>query len=194
MDKTMLDIMSITFGFVGLIGSITKFSYSESRKTYYGENILGVKGDIIDEFIVWIFSFLTILALLPQILHLIFVLNIAERVYTSTTYLLFSIICLATSILLIPVFKIVAIRISKIRWFPIIIEKTTENYLTALKYYDNIGCIREDKTSEINQNMVDKNFTAASDIVDFIEKILEIDDKNGDLKTRINRLETLYDK
>ena len=114
MDKTLIDIFSTIIAFVGLVGAITKFKYSQSRKTFYGENLFGVKGDIIDGYIVWTFTLLAAFGYIPHLLDLVFDFNIPERLYTSWVYIVATAIGLFVAIILVILIKKLAQRLSKI--------------------------------------------------------------------------------
>ena len=63
MDKTSLNIVSIVLGGVGLFVVLTKFSVPELHATFLDSNPFVVKRDVIESFMTWLFTGLTLFGL-----------------------------------------------------------------------------------------------------------------------------------
>jgi hypothetical protein len=106
LDKTLVDIISMTIGAIGLIGAITKYDFPKARRTVYSENIFRFKEDLLNNYIIWSFTLYAAIGLLFQLIYNdIFADEIPDRLYSKGFYwiaLLFSIGIVAS---LIPIIK-----------------------------------------------------------------------------------------
>jgi hypothetical protein len=170
LDQTIVNIVSILMGSVGLIGAITKYDFPKARRTVFGENLFFLKEEIINSTITWSFTVVASIGFIFQIIcGEIYSEKIPDRIYQPNTYLSIFIVGIFLSLIMIILVKSLSRAISRFFWEPQIIHKCQENFSLA------------------------KNLDSrAEKIISWMEELLEIKDKEKDLLMRIARLEKYY--
>lgn len=179
LDQTLVNIISMTIGAIGLIGAITKYDFPKAKRSVYGENLFRLKEDLINNYLTWGFTLYAAFGLLFQLIYNdIFADEIPDRLYSRGFYwiaLVFSIGVIAS---LIPIIKRLTKWASKSIWQGEIIKKAKDNYALAKEL------------SEKNQDNTENN--RAVKIVDWLEELLEMKSSKRDLKARLDFFEPYF--
>jgi hypothetical protein len=179
LDKTLVDIISMTIGTVGLIGAITKYDFPKARRSVYGENLFRFKEDVINNQVTLFFTFYAAIGLLFQIIsNDILGDEIPDRLYSKGFYLLALAISLILIASLIPLIKRLSRWSAKSRWQPEIIKKAKDNFTLAKRLVEE------------NQDPAENK--RATEITDWLEELLEMKSHKQDLKSRLEFFEPYF--
>jgi len=85
-DITIINLISILIGSIGIFGAITKFAPREQHKTFLGGNIFSLKADIVENIRTYVLASFAVIGLLIQALKVIFWYGLPERVHDSAYY------------------------------------------------------------------------------------------------------------
>ena len=175
MDKTLLNIISMILGAVGLIGAITKYDFPKARKTVYGENLFALKENIVNNFVVWYFTLYAAFGLFIQVVFgEVFADGMKDRLHDNGFYLMALIVSLGLIASLIPILKSLSRWVSKSYWHSEIVPKAKANFLLAKELYQ----------IDANKNLPEN--PKALQITDWLEELFEIKSNKRDLKSRLD--------
>src|SRR5262245_29540007 len=120
-DNVIINLLSVVIGGAGLLGALTKFHTRELYASFFVENPFAVKRDHIDTPISYIFTLVTLLGLLIQVISEIFGQNVPDRLHSATFYVYFFVFLIILMIL--PTIGLIRLgkRIAKKKWFPYVI-------------------------------------------------------------------------
>ena len=90
MDRTILNLLSLTSGGSGLFVVLTKFNVPELNMSFFGENPFAIKRDAIDNVMTWIFTCLALLGVVLQICGEIWSDRFPERQHQIRFYAWFA--------------------------------------------------------------------------------------------------------
>lgn len=179
LDQTLVDIISITLGAIGLIGAITKFDFPEAKRTVYGENLFRLKEDMINNYITWAFTLYAASGLLFQIIYNdILAYKIPSRLHSEGFYWIALAFSIVITVSLIPIIKRLTKWALKRRWQQEITQKAKDNFVLAKELS------KEDKDNAENKRSVE--------IVAWLEELLEIKSPRRDLKSRLEFFESYF--
>ena len=198
MDKTLVNLISILVTGSGLFAVLTKFNVPELSGTFWGHNPFMIKRDAIDTTMTWIFASLALFGLLAQVFAEIVGDALPDRLYTSSSYVVFFIGGLVCTTLLVFLLGSIGKRLARRKWFPRIIESNTEGFRSIQSILANDGW-REDQLAHKDsipdpENYRKKNLEQASQRLAQIEKLLELSNVSDDLEPRIRRLRPYFDE
>lgn len=180
LDKTLISIVSMAFGGVGLIGAITKYDFPRARKTTYGENLFLVKENTINNVTMWFFTIYATIGLLFQV---VFgeILEFTERLYDVDFYLWAFAIALAVIGVLIPMIKVMSKWVARSYWLPEVSQKSKDAFLLAKSIISSDGEDNSDSKRVV-------------EIVNWLEELFEIKSEKRDLVSRLEFFEKTFKK
>lgn len=172
LDKTLINIISMTIGAVGLIGAITKYEFPKANRSVYGENLFRIKQDIINNNVTWYFTMYAAIGLLLQLVfNEILGDEIPDRLYVKGFYFLALAISIVLIASLIPLIKALSKWVSKSSWQREVIKKAKDNFILAKQL------------AEENQGNTESK--RAVEITSWLEELLEAKSHKQDLKSRL---------
>lgn len=181
LDKTLVSIIAMVFGAVGLIGAITRFDIPKSKRTVFGENLFLQKENIINGIVTWTFTIYAMIGLFLQIL-LGEIIQLEERLHNTGFYFWALSAALIVITSLIPLIKRLSKWIARDYWVPELVKKARKNYFLAKSLIET-------------KNEVEKeNNPQALKIVDWLEDLFEIKSEKQDLMSRLKYFEKLFEE
>lgn len=179
LDETLVDIISMTIGAIGLIGAITRYDYPKARRTVFGENLFSLKEAIINSRVTWNFTYFAATGLLFQLIYnSILADETPDRLYNKGYYFLAFLISIALITSLIPLIKTISKWAFKREWQSAIIAKAKDNFSLAKELHQ-----KDAYNTENNK---------ALEITSWLEELLEIKSKNQDLKSRLEFFDSIF--
>lgn len=179
-DKTLVSIISMIFGGVGFVGAITKYEFPNARKTTYGMNLFLLKEDIVNSVVTWIFTVYAMLGLVIQI-FLGEIVELEERHYSVSFYLVALLIALLIIASLIPMLRKMSKWIARDYWLPVVASKAKENFLLAKSLVEE-----KDQIDDTNAS------SQVTKIVDWLEELFEMKSEKRDLVSRLIYFEGIF--
>ncbi len=198
MDKTILDLISIVLGGIGLLVVLTKFNVPELNATFVGWNPFAVKRDIINSTMTWLFTALTLLGLLLQVGVAIWGNHIEQRVHTPRFYILFFVVVLAAGVVLAYLLTAAGNHLARRSWLPRIVESQKELYKAATFIIEHGGW-REHQLA-VKATLPDPeryrtaNLEAATEYIEQIEKLLGVHSRLTELRTRLDGIKPFFER
>ena len=177
MDQVMLEIISIVVSGIGLFSYITKYNIPETREPYYGGNLFLEKANIIDGVMNWVYAFVTVFGFFILIVKNIYQNNIPQSIYSYENYWIVFIISSFFSILIFNILSLIGKKIAKKKWEPIIINGFKE----AMQIIEK-------------EKLIDQNPQRAVEIINKIEKALDIEQIDQVVSIRFKKLKTFFTK
>lgn len=200
LDSTMVNIATILLGGAGLFAVLTDFYVPEVNLAFLDGNPFSEKRAIIQTKQAWIFSLLTLVALLLQLWAQVWGAHLAPRLHQTTTYLMASVVGLALLGTLVWGLSSVGYRLARLEWEPKVIESQRTAFEQAqfvathdgwtvehLQQRDQI--LREGQAERYRQ----QNLAYVERNLGFIEDLLEVS-ASGDLRQRVVALEPFFKK
>ena len=181
LDKTLVSIIAMVFGGVGLIGAITRFDIPKSERTVFGENLFLQKENIINNVITWVFTIYAMIGLILQIL-LGEIIQLEERLHSTGFYFSALSIALIVIISLVPLMKRLSKWIARDYWVPELVKKARENYLLAKSLIETKNEVEKESNPQ------------ALKIVGWLEDLFEMKSEKPDLISRLKYFEKLFEE
>ena len=179
LDKTLVSIVAMVFGGVGLIGAITRYDIPRAKRSVYGENLFALKENIINSVVTWIF---TIYAMVGLIFQIIFgeIFELEDRLHNTSFYFWALLAAIIVTMSLIPLMKRMSRWLARDYWLPELIKKAKENFLLAKSF--------------IEKDNADENHPQALKITDWLEELFEMKSDKADLQSRLKFFEEYFEK
>ncbi len=197
MDKTTLNLVSMVLGGTGLFVVLTKFNVPELNKSFFGTNPFAIKRDEIESVMTWLFTTLTLVALLIQVGALIFDDQIEERLHTTYFYVFVFMGSLVVAGIFVLLLTVMGNKLARDRWLLKIVESQMEIYETAKFISENNGWRKEQLLSKDTIADPDRDRSAnrqtADKYCEQIEKLLDINPNTNDLSQRLMRLKSYFE-
>ena len=177
LDKTMVSIIAMVFGGVGLVGAITHYDIPRARRSVYGENLFLLKENIINSVVTWIF---TLYAMIGLVFQIIFgeIIELEDRLHDTGFYFLALLAAFLVTISLIPLMKRISKWLARDYWLPELVKKAKENFLLAKSF--------------VEKDTVQENHPQALKITDWLEELFEIKSGNPDVSSRLKFFEKIF--
>ena len=193
MDKTSLNLISIILGGVGLFIVLTDYSVPELKSTFFGSNPYAIKRDAIATTMTWIFTSVTMLGLVIQVLMAI--CNLEERRHSTQFYSCLFVIFLAATVALAVGLTKIGDRVARHSWLPEIVANQREVYEIAKYTVEHDGVRKDQLAAGAALSAEDKaaNLKTAASYIEQIEKLLDIEPSQQDLAVRLDEIKPYFD-
>ena len=190
MDITILNIISTLLIGGGLFGGLTKYNVPELSDSFYNINPFQIKQRIIDRILTYIYTGITLAGLFIQIIIIIYGSHFEEKLHQGCLYWDIFFIGFVITIILIIVLSKLGLFFARRIWLPKIENLMKEAFNHALYTVENNG--ENYQTERDTRSQEEKNLDEAEERVEIIEKLLEINNPNKALLTRLISLKTYF--
>lgn len=197
-DKTILNLLTILIAGAGLFAVLTKFDVPQLRMSFFGENPYTIKRDVIDKIMTRIFSGLALFGLLIQTYSLIFAHQLSERIYNTSSYVIFFLVGFGIMIGVLYSLGILGKCIARRIWLPEIVQKQSESFQVAGEIIKNGGYRNDDlaniehRTNDQKRNLMEKHYKHCDEILARIEDLIDIRDLSKTRDEKYRNLEKYF--
>jgi hypothetical protein len=139
MDITIINLLSIVIGGIGIFGALTKFAQFEQHFMYLGSNNFQLKSDFIGKIRSYVFALLAIIGLSIQAIKEIFLYSLPERLYCVDYYIALFLLLLMVATVITKLLLFLSDKFAKRYWKPIIENSIYDAYARARSLLDNDG-------------------------------------------------------
>ncbi len=199
-DKTILNLLAILIAGAGLFAILIKFDVPELNFTFFDENPYGIKRDIIEKILTWIFIVVALFGLLIQTYSVIVGDKLSERLYSTSFYTIFFLIGLVAMFVAVVFLGAIGKCIAKKIWWPQIIQKQSEGFQLAEDIIRNKGFYKneldkiEKYSEEQKQQLPLQRYKQCDKILTQIENLLEIKNVPRTREERYINIEKYFKK
>ncbi len=164
--------------------------------SFFGENPFAVKRDAIENTMTWLFTGVTLLGLLLQVLGEVLGDRLKARRHRIRVYAVLSVGGLLATAVLVLVLTTVGNHVAKRSWLPKVVTSQSEAYRHARFIVEHNGW-REDQLS-VKDALRDAdryrraNLEQAERAIEQIEKLLELPTQPNPLQQRVTRLGSYF--
>lgn len=186
LDRNTLNIVSLILGTVSLAVALTAYSAPEINRTFIGANPFAVKRDIISSHMTYLFTAIAVLAVAIQVVMAI--LDLPERIHTTTFYTWLGASCLITSLALAHGLLKFGRFLARRSWRPKMVEMQKKVYENVADIIDHDGTTAGQRAAgvDISQDQKNANFETARERLEHLESLFEIVPRTDGLMDRLN--------
>lgn len=195
-DKTMLLIISAMITFFGALFTFIKYSPPELCMSFWGSNPFTIKANIINTMRTKVFFTFTIIGIVMQFTTAMYGDCLTKKLYGYKFYILYTVCIIISVVLLAGIVNTVSKVFAKRKWLPKIVEIHKEMFYSS-KFIIDHDELREDQIKNIDKlenidNFRKSNFRTAEGRISQIENILEVNNNEKNLTSRVNNLKKYF--
>ena len=196
MDRTLIRIVALLIGSVGIVVTVTKASVPGTDLTFWDSNLFITKQHIIESVHAWVFTVVALLGVLLEIASEISEWPKEERLRSTRYYFGMASATIVTLVVLFAPLTVSANWLARRCWQPEVVAKMQEVYKAARFIVEHDGWRLDQVDGKATVRNPDSNrnanFESARGTLSQAEMLLDLPPDTADLSQRVVRLDRYF--